>query len=104
MQFYVRNITILDVMLFPCEKSMARGTRLTRYTTSCTRQKERAMNVTKKEGLEVITPFARSLVPSPTPSFSSLLSTVLSSDEKLGVGLGTRLLCTCVRKRVHVKG
>ena len=32
-----------------------------------------------------------SLVPSPTPSFSSLLSTVLSSDEKLGVGLGTRL-------------
>ena len=29
-----------------------------------------------------------SLVPSPTPSFSSLLST---SDEKLGVGLGTRL-------------
>ena len=33
-----------------------------------------------------------SLVPSPTPSFSSLLSTVLSSDEKLGVGLGTRLL------------
>ena len=27
-----------------------------------------------------------SLVPSPTPSFS-----VLSSDEKLGVGLGTRL-------------
>ena len=37
-----------------------------------------------------------SLVPSPTPSFSSLLSTVkftvLSSDEKLGVGLGTRLI------------
>ena len=32
-----------------------------------------------------------SLVPSPTPSFSSLLSTVLSSDEMLGVGLGTRL-------------
>ena len=32
-----------------------------------------------------------SLVPTPTPSFSSLLSTVLSSDEKLGVGLGTRL-------------
>ena len=35
------------------------------------------------------------VVPSPTPSFSSLLSTVkrtvLSSDEKLGVGLGTRL-------------
>ena len=40
------------------------------------------------------TPQALSLVPSPTPSFSSLLSTrftVLSSDEKLGVGLGTRL-------------
>ena len=34
-----------------------------------------------------------SLVPSPTPSFSSLLSTVkrTASDEKLGVGLGTRL-------------
>ena len=32
-----------------------------------------------------------SLVPSPTPSFPSLLSTVLSSDGKLGVGLGTRL-------------
>ena len=37
-----------------------------------------------------------SLVPSPTPSFSSLLSTVLSSDEKLGVGLGTRLDQTCI--------
>ena len=36
-----------------------------------------------------------SLVPSPTPSISSLLSTVLSSDEKLGVGLGTRLTSTC---------
>ena len=39
--------------------------------------------------------YRASLVPSPTPSFSSLLSTVkrvLSSDEKLGVGLGTRLL------------
>ena len=32
-----------------------------------------------------------SLVPSPTPSFF----TVLSSDEKLGVGLGTRL-CICI--------
>ena len=37
-----------------------------------------------------------SLVPSPTPSFSSLLSTVLSSDEKLGVGLGTRLILVSV--------
>ena len=36
--------------------------------------------------------FPGSLVPSPTPSFLSLLSTVLSSDEKLGMGLGTRLL------------
>ena len=31
-----------------------------------------------------------SLVPSPTPSFSSLA--VRYSDEKLGVGLGTRLI------------
>ena len=50
----------------------------------------------------------RSLVPSPTPSFSSLLSTVLSSDEKLGVGLGTRLYSpivaaqTSLARRFHV--
>ena len=42
-----------------------------------------------------------SLVPSPTPSFSSLLSTVkhftvLSSDEKLGVGLGMRLVSSYI--------
>ena len=35
-----------------------------------------------------------SLVPSHTPSFPSLLSTVLSNDGKLGVGLGTRLEST----------
>ena len=39
-----------------------------------------------------------SLVPSPTPSFPSLLSTVLSSDRKLGVvGLGTRLPVCCLQ-------
>ena len=41
-----------------------------------------------------------SLVPSPTPSFSLLLSTV-SSDEKLGVGLGTRLIHEYTVFKVH---
>ena len=40
--------------------------------------------------IQVGTPIVFSLVPSPTPSFSSLLT---ASDEKLGVGLGTRLYC-----------
>ena len=46
-----------------------------------------------------------SLVPSPTPSFSSLLSTVpyyVCSDEKLGVGLGTRLVIPA--SYLHVGG
>ena len=38
-----------------------------------------------------------SLVPSPTPSFSSLLS-----DEKLGVGLGTRLGFVYTKYDCHV--
>ena len=45
-----------------------------------------------------------SLVPSPTPSFLLLLSTVLSSDEKLGVGLGTRLCNRHVCVNMHAVG
>ena len=46
------------------------------------------------------TPLIPNLVPSPTPSFSSLLSTVkrTASDEKLGVGLGTRLFDTHIHE------
>ena len=39
-----------------------------------------------------------SLVPSPTPSFS-----VLSSDEKLGVGLGTRLGSIYSCNKLHLQ-
>ena len=38
--------------------------------------------------------YVASLVPSPTSSFSSLKQYALS-DEKLGVGLGMRLACSC---------
>ena len=40
----------------------------------------------------------------PTPSFSSLLSTVLSSDEQLGVGLGTRLQSARIQTPACIPG